>query len=130
MTVYHPRDEQCDQRGPGLTHVVDGTPFCIECGRVTATFSRPRSGPPLIPKVTKVADRPPERLCSGCSQPSDINPCPDCRTMRRLHFLRMFGETPLGPARDSRSRKGEAGAGSLDDWDAETIEKAVRAAKG
>ena len=33
--MARPRDEQCPERGPGLTHVVDGDIVCVHCGQLT-----------------------------------------------------------------------------------------------
>ena len=37
--MYRPRNEQCPQRGVGLTHTVNHGPQCVHCGAVTMVIS-------------------------------------------------------------------------------------------
>lgn len=37
--MYRPRNEQCPQRGVGLTHTVNHGPQCIHCGALTIVVS-------------------------------------------------------------------------------------------
>lgn len=45
-------DEQCPQRGPGLTHTGSGTPVCVHCGSsiVHREWSPPRVAPTEPPR--------------------------------------------------------------------------------
>jgi hypothetical protein len=127
-----PRNDQCPERSYGLWHIAGEYGICVYCRNLTAAFAGEapvvRLAPP-VPEVRKVADRrTPDRLCSGCAQPTDIEPCADCRTQRHLNFWRLLHEAghemeepgPIVPLPRER-----AGAGSLVDWEATSRDKAV-----
>lgn len=120
------RHNQCPKRGPGLSHTVDGTVFCVHCQVMTYVL-------PGVPKVTLVSTERPPRLCESCKKhPAERRQrlCADCILHRRVLFTRFRYEAgditedgPFPPIRPEPVTK--VGHGSLDDWSAESIAKAV-----
>lgn len=121
--IVRPRNEQCPRRPAGLWHqtVPYGT-TCYMCGALTFE----------APTVRLVAVMPPCPSCGNPKQDRAAILCNDCAIQRRLEFQqlryatgRLTEEAYFAPLVPSQQPARPYGAGSLDDWNPDTIAKAV-----